>query len=131
MDVFRGSCAHLAFTVGPEVHDHTDHVVDCRVGGLVHEHCCQGGEREDGQAELEGTVDGRAGDEAKRPFESKHPQAEDEVDGLQDRDGPDSRVKRPGEEIPEDLGPNEALDGGADLVCVDKSVRMKLGMVIP
>jgi hypothetical protein len=35
---------------------------------------------------------------------------------LEDGEGLDHDVERVGEEVPEDLGPDEALDGGADLV---------------
>lgn len=76
--------SYLSFTICRKVHHHTNQVVESSVGGLVQEDGGEGREREDGEADLEGAVDGRAGDEAEGPLEGEHTQAEDEVDDLQD-----------------------------------------------
>ena len=62
-------------------------------------------------------MDGGARDEAEGPLEGEHAQAEDEVDDLQDGYGLDGPVEGLCEEVPEDLGPDEALDRGAYLIC--------------
>lgn len=59
----------------------------------------------------------RAGNEAERPLIGEAYKAQDEVDYLECRHGLDSAVQVLGEEVPEDLGPEEALDGGSQLVC--------------
>lgn len=58
----------------------------------------------------------RPGEDREGPLEKKDGDAEEEVDDLQGRDRLDGRVERLGEKVPEDLGPEEALDGSADLV---------------
>jgi hypothetical protein len=112
----RLSTDNLAFAVGPKVHDHSDHVVDGRVGGLIHKSGRQGSEWENGQAELEGSVERRTSDETEGPLESEHPQSKNEVDGLQNGNGSDGGVQGPGQEVPEDLGPKVSLNSGGDLV---------------
>lgn len=61
-------------------------------------------------------MDAGAGEQGEGPLQGDHGDAEDEVDDLEDGEGLDGDVERLGEEVPEDLGPDEALDGGADLV---------------
>lgn len=56
------------------------------------------------------------GDGFERPFPSKTQDAEDDVDDLQRRDGLDCSVEILGEEVPEDLGPEETLDPGGHLI---------------
>lgn len=107
---------NLALTVGDKVDDHADEVVQRRVGALVDE---DGGERHEGQqgeAELEGAVDGGAGDEAEGPLEADDEEAEEEVDELQRGEGLHGAVEGLGEEIPEDFGPEEAMYGSGDLI---------------
>ena len=41
---------------------------------------------------------------------------------MQDRDGLDSGVEVFGEEVEEELGPEEALECGCDLICTGRSV---------
>lgn len=55
-------------------------------------------------------------EEGEGPLQGEHGDAKDQVDGLQDGGGPDGGVEGVCEEVPEDLGPEVALDGGADLV---------------
>lgn len=110
--------AYLAFAVGPKVHAQADEVVDGRVGGLVHEDRGEDGEGQEDEAELEGAVEAGAGDGAEGPLEGEHAEAEEEVDDLQDGDGLDGAVEVLGGKVPEYLGPEEAFEGGGDLVFV-------------
>lgn len=61
-------------------------------------------------------MDEGAGHEAERPLPRQPCEAEDEIGDLQDRDRLDSAVKGLGQEVPEDLGPEEALKSSGDLV---------------
>jgi len=59
--------------------------------------------------------------ESQRPFPSKHEETEDEVDDLEDRQRLHSQVEVFGEEVPEDLRPEEAFDCCCYLICVSVS----------
>lgn len=109
---------YLALAVGPEVNGHADDVVDGGVGALVQQHGRQGRQRDDGQTGLEAAVDGRAGNKAQGPLPGEYEEAQEQVDNLQYRDGFDNGIEVPGQEVPEDLGPEEALDGCSHLICV-------------
>lgn len=108
---------NLALAVSPEIDNHANQVVDRRVGGLVEKSRGQGRQRENGEAELERSVDSRARYEANRPFQGEHKKTENEVDCLESRNRSDGSVQCPGQEVPEDLGPEVALNGSCDLVC--------------
>jgi hypothetical protein len=108
---------YLAFAVCDKVNDHADHVVDGRVRCLIHESSHESHEGQESEADLEGPVDGGASDEAQRPLEGEHGEAKDEIKDLQDGYRLDGPVESLGEEIPEYLGPEEAFNGGDDLVC--------------
>lgn len=112
----RGGETYLAFAESPEICTHAHQIIQARIRRLVHEQAGECGQRENGKAELDGSVDAGAGEQGQRPLQSDHGDAEDEVDDLEDGEGLDHDVERVGEEVPEDLGPDEALDGGADLV---------------
>lgn len=84
---------------------------------MVDERGSQGGKWEDGQAGLETAVKAGSGDETKWPLPSDEQESEKEVDDLQDRYRLDGGVKGFCEEIPKDLGPEETLQCGCDLVC--------------
>lgn len=107
---------NLSFTIRPKVDNHGNHVVDRRVCRLVHESRGQCRERQDGEAELEGAVNGGAGDEAERPLESEHEDAEDEVYSLEVGNWFHGAVQGFRKEVPEDLGPEEAFNRSSDLV---------------
>ena len=107
---------NLSLAVGPEIHSHCNEIVDGRVGGLVEESGGEGGERDDGQADLERTVDGGAGQERHGPLEGKEEDAKEEVEDLEDREGLDGHVEVLGDKVPKDLWPEEALYGSGDLV---------------
>ncbi len=57
------------------------------------------------------------GEEGEGPFPAEAEDAEEEVYGLEDGDGADAAVEVGGEEVPEYFWPEEAEDGGGDLVC--------------
>lgn len=61
-------------------------------------------------------MDSRAGNEGQRPLVAQAEQSRDEVDDLQGGDGLDGAVEVLGQEVPEDLGPEEGLDGCGNLV---------------
>lgn len=122
--------AYLAFAVGPKVDAEADEVVDGRVGGLVHEDRGEDGEGQEDEAELEGAVEAGAGDGAEGPLEGEHAEAEDEVDDLQDGDGLDGAVEILGGKVPEDLGPEEALEGGGDLIFFCLCQHMSLFLLL-
>lgn len=58
-----------------------------------------------------------AREESQRPFPAKTDDAQDDVEDLQGGNLRDGRIQVLGEEVPEDLGPEDGLDAGADLVC--------------
>ena len=58
----------------------------------------------------------RVGDDAEGPFPGENEDAEEKVDDLEDGDGLDGAVEVLGREVPEDLGPEEAVNGGEDLI---------------
>lgn len=100
---------HLSVAISPEIHSHTDRIVDSWVGSLVQQCGSQSSHRQKHQSRLNTPVQCRPGDESKRPFPRKEEDAEHEVDDLQDREGLHCKVKVLGEEVPEDLRPEEAF----------------------
>ncbi|KAH6610863.1 hypothetical protein Trco_000883 [Trichoderma cornu-damae] len=101
-------------------------LLQARIGRLVHEQAGEGREGEHGEAELDGPVDAGAGNEGEGPFQGEHGHAQEQVDDLEDGGGLDGGVERLGEEVPEDLGPEEALDSGANLVWLGRRVSLCL-----
>lgn len=106
----------LTLAVGDKVHDQADDIVERRVGALVDEGGGQGEEGDGDEAELEGPVEGGPREEAERPLEAEHGDAQHEVDDLEGGERLDRAVEVGGEEVPEDLGPEEAVDCGGYLV---------------
>ena len=51
------------------------------------------------------------------PFHGQSEEREDEVDDLQNWEGLHCSIKSLGEEVPENLRPEETFDGGFELVC--------------
>lgn len=131
----RISETHLALTVGPEIDTHPDEVVDPRVRPLVQQQRRQRTQRVHDQPRLDAPMHDRLGKPGgarqryvERPFPSEGEDAEDEVEGLEDGNRVDGAVEVGGEEVPEDLGPEEAFEGGGDLVYhVFVSLREFLG----
>lgn len=58
----------------------------------------------------------RSGDEGKRPLIATADNAEDHVDDLERGNRFDGTVEVLGEEVPEDLGPEEAVEACCDLI---------------
>lgn len=56
-------------------------------------------------------------DELEGPLPGEDDEPADNVDDLQGGEGLHRAVEVGGEEVPEDLGPEEAVDAGGDLVC--------------
>jgi hypothetical protein len=57
-----------------------------------------------------------AGEQGQWPFPGDTDYAEDDVENLQDGNGLDGAIEVLGEEIPEDLGPEETVEAGSYLV---------------
>lgn len=55
-------------------------------------------------------------EEGERPFPGEAEDTEQQIDDLEHGSGLDSAIEVLGEEVPEDLGPKEALYGGGDLI---------------
>lgn len=64
----------------------------------------------------------------KRPLPSECEEAEEQVDGLEDGYRLDGAVEVLGEEVPEDLRPEEALESCGYLVCADVSGAERLAL---
>lgn len=62
-------------------------------------------------------MEGRAANKLERPFVCQTGDAEDEIYGLENGNWLDGAVQVGGEEVPEDLGPEEAFECRGDLVC--------------
>lgn len=56
-------------------------------------------------------------EELQRPLPGEAEQAHDEVENLKNGNGLDGAVEIVGYKVPKDLGPDEAFDGAAYLVC--------------
>jgi len=61
-------------------------------------------------------VQHRPGDEGGWVFPEQREEAEEEVEALEDGDGFDGGVEGLGEEVPEDFGPEDGVEGGGELV---------------
>ena len=109
--------AYLSFRKSPKVDSHADQVVETGVGALVQQDGHQRAERQHHEAGLDASVEGGGGDGAQGPFPREDEQAEEEVDDLQDGDRLHGAVEVLGREVPEDFGPEEALQRGHDLIC--------------
>ena len=107
---------YLALTKRPEIHAHAHQIVDGRIRGLIQQDGHQGAERVKGQPRLDAAMDGRAGDELHGPLPGQADDAQEQVDHLQGGDGLDGAVEVFGRKVPEDLGPEETLDGSGDLI---------------
>lgn len=108
---------YLALTKSPEIHAHPDQVVNAWVRALIQQQRGQTADRVDNQTGLDAAMHGSAGEPRERVFPGETQNAEEQVDDLQDGDGAHSTVKVGGEEVPEDFGPEEAFQGGGDLIC--------------
>ncbi len=107
---------YLPFAKRPEIHPQADQVIDPRIGALIQQQRHQAADGIYDQPGLDAPVHGAAGDERQRPFPGETDDAQDEIENLEDGDGAHSAVEGFGEEIPEDLGPEEPFQGGGDLV---------------
>lgn len=113
-----GADTYFSFAIRPKVYDHGNEVVDGRVGRLVDEGGRESRERKQDETELDAAVDDGAGKPGEWPFKAEQEDAREEVDDLQGGDGLDRSVQRCRQEIPENLGPEEALNSGSNLVCL-------------
>lgn len=107
---------HLAFTVCPEVDHNADGVVDRWVGSLVEQCCGKSGERVDNQSGFDAAVEGSGCEDSQWPLPGCDDDPHYEINGLQHWYRFYGSVQVLGEEVPEDLGPEEAFNCGCDLV---------------
>ena len=112
---------YFAVDVCSQIGTDADEIVQRRVRGLIHEDRDESAERVDDKTSLGGAVDGRASHPLERPFPSDGDDAQEEIEHLEDRYRLHGAVEVLGEKVPEDLGPEEALDGGSDLICAQES----------
>ena len=68
----------------------------------------------------------RGGDELQRPLPCQHQEPKDEVQDLQHGDWFDGDVEAGRDEVPEDLGPEEALNRSADLPYISPILSVDL-----
>lgn len=115
--------AYLAFAVGPEVSHHADDVVKTGVGALVDEERDESADGVDNQASFDGSVEARAGKETDGPLPGQTDKTHDDVDDLEYGKGLDGAVEILGQEVPEDLGPEEGFDSCGYLVWIVTSQR--------
>ena len=117
---------YLSLAERPEIHHQADAVVDGRVGGLVEQRGRERAERVQHQPGLDAAVQRGPREWLERPLPSEGEEAEEQIDDLQDGEGLDGAVEVLGQEIPEDLGPEEAFERGGALVgggCQDDEAR--------
>lgn len=107
---------HLAFRICPKLDSHRNEVVQRRIGALIQQDSRKSREGQERQAGLETAVDGRAGNKRQRPFPGHHPEPNDEIDDLERGKRFHGEIQCLGGKVPKDLGPEEGLDRGADLV---------------
>lgn len=108
---------YLSLAIRPKVNRHGNQVVNCSVRALIQHDGGQRQQRHQNQPGLDAAVESGAADELERPLVRETGEAEDEIYDLQNGDGFDGAVEVGGEEVPEDLGPEEAFDCSGDLVC--------------
>lgn len=116
IDVRKGFMSYLAFAICPKVGHHADNVVKTRVCALVDEKRTQRTQRVDNQAGFNRAMQSRTGEQGQRPFPCETNNSEDHVDNLQYGYGLDGAIEVLSEEIPEDLGPEEAVETSAYLI---------------
>lgn len=107
---------YLSLTVRPKVDAYADEKIDGRIGRLVEQDGHESAQRIHDQPGLDAAVYRSAGEELERPFPEQADDAEEEVEDLQDGRGFDGAVEVLGQEVPEDLGPEEAFERGGNLV---------------
>ena len=107
--------AHLAFRKSPEVSSHRKNMVARRVGALVDQGRRGRSHGYPHQSEGDASVEWGLGHEAERPFHRKGEEGEHQIDDLQVWEGLNQDIEVAGEDVPEDLGPEKAFDGGTKL----------------
>lgn len=107
---------NLSLAICPEIRNHADDVVQARVCALVDEQCAQCAERVDNQTGLNGAVQTGTGEQWQWPFPGERDDAEEQVDDLQNWEGFHGRIEVLGEEVPEDLGPEEGFESSGYLI---------------
>lgn len=109
----------LALAISPKIYPHPDQIIYPRIRALVQQQRTQTGQWVHSQPCLDAPMHAcsRELEYRKGPFPGEGEDAEEEVDELEDGDGADGGVEVGGEEVPEDFGPEEAFEGGGDLVC--------------
>lgn len=110
--MIKSDRAYLAFTICPEVRNHADEVVQASVGALIDEQRNESAERVHDQAGFDGSMQSGAGEETEWPLPGKAEESHQHVDDLECGYGLDGAIEVLCEEVPEDLGPEEAVKAG-------------------
>jgi hypothetical protein len=111
------SSTYLAFNECPEVDPDADQIVQAGVGGLVLQQCRQCKQWVDDHPCLQTSMQPRqhSCDWYQWPLQAKAHERKDEVEYLQYGEWFDCYIEIFGEDVPEDLGPEEAFDGSGEL----------------
>ena len=112
-----GVCAYLALTESPEVDSHSHKIVNSRVRSLIQQQGRQTGERIHHESRLHTSMHCRPGKVGEGPFPCETEDTEEKIYDLEDGGRLDGTIEVLCQEIPKDFWPEEALEGGSDLVC--------------
>lgn len=100
---------HLPLAKRPEINPDAHQIIYPRIRPLVQQQRRQRTERIHHQPRLHAAVEHRPRDEGAGVFPPQREEAEEEVEGLQDREGLYGGVEGLGQEVPEDFGPEIAV----------------------
>lgn len=115
---------YLAFAVGPEICNHANNVVKTGVRALVYQEGDECADGIDNKTGFDRSMETATSKQANGPFPRQTQHAHEEVDDLQSGNRLDGAVEVLGQEVPEDLGPEEGFNGSAYLVCGRVSQRV-------
>ena len=130
VEYWREENTHLSFRKSPKVDSHANQIVQSGIRALVQQQCGKCRERVQHQSCFDAAVYRRAGDEPERPLPGQTDESEYHVHNLEDGNGLHGGVEVLGEEVPEDFGPEEAFEGGGDLVCEGDGLAMGIEEVM-
>ena len=107
---------HLPLTKRPKIYPHPDNIIQRGIRPLIQQRGAQRKQRVHNQPRLDATVQARARQRSDRPLPGEGAERHEQVDDLEDGEWPHGAVEVFGEEVPEDLRPEEAGEGGESVV---------------
>jgi hypothetical protein len=119
---------YLAFAVCPEVGAHANNVIQSGIRALIYQERDESAQRVDDETCFNRPVQAGAREETQGPLPAQPDNAQDDVEDLESGDLGHSAVEVLGEEVPEDLGPEDGFNAGAYLVCVHVSIPSEVGL---